>query len=164
MVLAEPINLHEWKVPDCIRRTGRLFTCGRPGRATHKRARVTVGEEIVDLWVGGLPQADIIHIVSLLGRKRDNFSEFSYYPFRSSQEPGAKPTFEEWLNNRYGPRFVVHEFPTVDARGVPPDVLEAAAARVRSLLKEGQTTVVIDSAGAERTARVCKAIGYKRVT
>ncbi len=123
-----------------------------------------MGEDIIDLWARGLPKADVMQIVSLLGRKKDGFSEFSYYPFRSAREPGTKPTFEDWLNDRYRERFVVHEFPTVDAQGIPPDVLDGATQRVRSLLKAGRTVIVIDSAGAERTARVCEAIGYTLVT
>jgi len=113
--------------------------------------------------VKGLPEAEILHIVSLLGKKTSGFSEFGYYPFRSSKEAGAKPTFQEWLDQRYGPRFVVHEFPTVDARGIPPNVLEAVTSHVLQLVEKGCTVVVVDSAGCERTARICEAIGYKRV-
>jgi hypothetical protein len=34
----------------------------------------------------GLPAAEVLHIVSLLGRKTNGFSEFAYYPFRSIRE------------------------------------------------------------------------------
>jgi hypothetical protein len=164
MVLTEPINLREWKAPHNSTQGGRLFTCGRPGRAIYRRAKVAVGEDIIDLWASGLPRAEVRHMVSLLGWKTTGSSEFGYYPFRSSKERGAKPTFEEWLNKRYPQRFVVYEFPTVDARGIPGDVLADATRRVLSLLEAGHTTIVIDSAGAERTARVCEAIGYTPVT
>jgi hypothetical protein len=120
--------------------------------------------DIIDLWKNGLPEADVLHIVSLLGKKTTGLSEFSYYPFRSAEEAGTKPTFEKWLNDRYGRRFIVHEFPTVDGRGIPRDVLDAARCCVLDCLERGHTTVVIDSAGAERTARVCEAIGYKRLS
>jgi hypothetical protein len=163
-VVTEPINLREWRTPARFERRGKLFTCGRPGRATHGRAKVAVSDRTIDLWASGLPAADVLHIVSLLGEKTTGLSEFSYYPFRSSEESGPKPTFEKWLNERYGQRFVVHEFPTVDGRGVPPDLLKAAGRRVLDCLERGHTTVVIDSAGAERTARVCEAIGYKRLS
>jgi hypothetical protein len=123
-----------------------------------------VADGTIDLWASGLPEADILDIVSLLGQKTTGFSEFSYYPFRSAKESGTKPTFEEWLNKRYKRRFVLHEFPTVDGRGIPPDVLDAAGRRVLGCLESGHTTLVIDSAGAERTARVCEAIGYKRAS
>jgi hypothetical protein len=164
MVVTEPINLWEWKAPAGSERCGRLFTCGRPGRATYGRAKVAVADGIIDLWMNGLPVADVLHIVSLLGQKTTGVSEFSYYPFRSTNELGTKPTFEEWLNGRYKRRFVVHEFPTVDGRGIPPDVLEAAGRRVRRCLERGHMTVVVHSAGAERTARVCEVIGYRRAS
>lgn len=164
MVLTEPINLREWKTRDGSHQMGRLFTCGRPGRATFGRAKVAVTEHIIDLWATGLPKADVLHIVSLLGKKTTGFSEFAYYPFRSSKEPGNKPTFEEWLNDRCGQRFVVHEYPTVDGRGIPRDILDGAARRVLSSLKAGHTTLVIDSAGAERTSRVCEAICFEPIT
>ena len=157
----EPINLREWKRPSGVEQQGRLFTCGRPGRATYGRAKIAVPEEIIDLWVNGLPLSDVLYIVSLLGRKTNGFSEFSYYPFRSALETGTKPTFENWLNDRYRQRFFVHEFPTIDARAIPLDVLQAAERQVLKCLQGHHTTVVLDSAGAERTARVCQAIGYK---
>ena len=164
MMVTEPINLREWKGPAGSERRGKLFTCGRPGWATHGRAKVTVAEGIIDLWASGLPDADVLHIVSLLGQKTTGLSEFSYYPFQSAKEVGTKPTFEKWLNERYGRRFVVHEFPTVDGQGISRDLLDAAGRRVLDCLESGHTTVVIDSAGAERTARVCEALGYKRLS
>ncbi len=115
------------------------------------------------MWANGLPEAEVLYIVSLLGKKKDCFSEFGYYPFRSSHESGTKPTFQEWLNKRYGHHFVVHEFPTTDATGIRPDVLDAVTHDVLNLIASGSTVVLVDSAGAERTARVCEAIGYKRI-
>jgi hypothetical protein len=171
MVSTEPINLREWKSLNSSKQTGHLFTCGRPGRATFGTKKVAVGEDIIDLWASGLPKADVVHIVSLLGRKRPRpgrktpgFSEFIYYPFRSSKESGSRPTFAEWLNNRYHERFVVHEFPTVDARGIPGDLLDGVTRRLLSLLEVGHTIIVLDSAGAERTNRVCTEIGYRPIT
>jgi len=157
MVRNEPANLCEWRVSG-----GRLFTCGRPGRATFGRQRRQIGEDTIDLWVNGLPKAEVLHIVSLLGKKPDGFSEFDYYPFRSSKESGAKPTFQEWLDERYGRRFIVHEFPTTDATGIPPDLLGAVKQCVLNLIASGHTVVIVDSAGAERTARVCEAINATR--
>lgn len=141
-----------------------MFTCGRPGRATFGRDRRPVDNVTIDLWVKGLPIAEVLHIVSLLGRKPDGFSEFGYYPFRSAQEHGSKPTFQDWLDERYSRRFVVHEFPTDDARGIPAEVLEVVRRHVLDLIKSARTVVIVDSAGAERTARVCEAMGYKRMT
>jgi hypothetical protein len=161
----EPMNLREWKPgaqAEC--RAGRLFTAGRPGRGSpgYGRARKSVDEAIIDRWVAGLPQAEVLQIVSLLGRKTDGFSEFTYYPFRSCRELSEKPTFQEWLDRRYGPRFVVHEFPTVDAHGIESEVLDDVKASIRRLLGAGNAVMIMDSAGAERTARVCEDIGFVR--
>lgn len=52
----------------------------------------------MDLWVKGLPAANLLYIVSLLGKKPNGYSEFSYYPFRSSKEDDDKPTFQQWLD------------------------------------------------------------------
>src|SRR5438046_611670 len=46
----EPANLREWRSTK-----GRLFSCGRPGRATLGRKRVAVDVETIDHWVNGLP-------------------------------------------------------------------------------------------------------------
>ena len=104
----------------------------------------------------------MLHIISLLGQKTTGFSEFGYYPFRSSEEVGTKPTFQEWLDKRYGRRFVVHEFRTTDGRGIPRDVLKDVTRHALDLIEKGSTVLVLDSAGAERTARVCEAMGYRR--
>ena len=160
LILMEPINLREWQKLSRRPIAGRLFTCGRPGRATHGRAKVSVSDHTIDLWQAGLPPAAVLHVISLLGKKTTGLSEFSYYPFRSVTEDGGSPTFEEWLNERYRRRFVVHEFPTTDGRGIPADILGAAGSQVLRCLETGHTTIVIDSAGAERTARVCESIGW----
>jgi hypothetical protein len=138
-----------------------MYTCGRPGRAIRGRSREPIGDDIIDEWVDGLPAGEVLHIVSLLGKKRDGFSEFDYYPFRSSRESGAQPTFQEWLDQHYQSRFVVHEFPTRDCTGIPSSDLKEITNHIRRLLEDGETVVVIDSAGAERTARVCEALGYE---
>ena len=101
MATKEPMNLSEWKPVITAPQRGRLFTCGRPGRATFGREKRPVGDDIINLWVQGLPEAEVLHIVSLLGQKTTGFSEFVYYPFRSSEEPGTKPTFQEWLDKHY---------------------------------------------------------------
>ena len=163
MARDEPVSLREWRALTNARDSGRLFTCGRPGRGTFGREKRPIDDDTIDLWVKGLPEAELVDIVSLLGKKTSGFSEFGYYPFRSSKESGTKPTFQQWLDERYGRRFVVHEFPTVDAQGIPPDVREAVTRHVLDLIGKRRTVVVVDSAGAERTARVCEAIGYKRM-
>jgi len=162
MAAQEPINLREWRPVTTAPQRGRLFTCGRPGRATFGREKRPVDEDTIDLWVKGLPEVEVLHIISLLGQKTTGFSEFGYYPFRSSEESGTKPTFQQWFDKRYGRRFVVHEFRTVDGRGISQDVLKAVTRHALTLIENGSTVLVLDSMGAERTARVCEAMGYKR--
>ncbi len=157
---SEPINLTEWRLQEA--QGGRLFSCGRPGRATFGREKVRVDDSTIEQWINGLPGAPVLHLVSLLGKKKSGFSEFGYYPFRSTHEAGTQPTLQEWLTERHGRRFVVHEFPTVDAQGIPSDTLDEVTHCVRQLLAQGNTVVVIDSAGAERTSRVCERLGKKR--
>jgi hypothetical protein len=163
MAFREPINFREWRL-----RGRRLFTCGRPGRAVFLRERRAIDERTIDLWVSGLPPIEPLHIVSLLGWKKGRkgkkgLSEFDYYPFRSSEELGTKPAFQDWLNERYGTQFVVHEFRTTDAMGIDPDVLERVIRYVANLLEGNNSVVIVDSAGAERTARVCEKMGYEPV-
>jgi hypothetical protein len=97
----------------------------------------------IDLWVKGLPEARPTHIISLLGWKKKGFSEFWYYPFRSSKKSGTKPTFQEWLDEHYVQCFVVDEFPTVDRRGIPPDILKVVTRRLLDD-RSGSTVVVVD--------------------
>jgi len=162
MTSKEPVNLREWRPPASAQFAGRLFTCGRPGRGTpgYGRARKPVDLGKIGRWIEGLPRAEVLHIVSLLGWKTDVFSEFDYYPFRSSQERGTKPPFQDWLDSRYGQRLIVWEFPTVDARGIEDSVLDDVKHCVPNLLEKNVTVVVVDSAGAQRTARVCEALGF----
>jgi len=163
--MTEPANLMEWKPqPDMKHRCGRLFTCGRPGRATFGNKRVQIGEPTISAWLNGLPKARPLSLISLLGKKKDHFSEFEYYPFRSVTETGSKPTFQEWLDKSCPGCFVVEEFPTIDALGIPAQALRAIVMRVSRLLEGGATVVVMDSAGAERTARVCESAGYERLS
>lgn len=163
MASSEPNNLCEWQAPENSTTEGRLLTCGRPGRATYGRERRQVPDDVIDLWAKGLPDNEVLHIVSLLGCKKDGFSEFGYYPFRSSKESGSQPTFQEWLDERYGRCFIVHEYPTVDLQGIPSDVLSTVTRQIIKLLEGSCTVVVVDSAGAERTARVCEKAGYTRM-
>lgn len=159
----EPYNLREWTTRHGPQESGRLFTCGRPGRGTFGIDKVQVPRNVIDLWARGLPKTDLLHIVSLLGQKRDGLSEFWYYPFGSSTESDHKPTFEKWLNSRYAKRFVVHEFPTTDHQGVPPEVRDEVAHCVSELMKKGYIVVIVDSARAERTGRIRERLGYTQV-
>src|SRR5271170_1143325 len=118
----EPYNLREW----CVS-SGRLFTCGRPGRGTYNPLTKPVPEYVIDLWVRGLPRVPRLSIISLLGYKPPSvkhpsgLSEFAYYPFRSRKEGGSKPIFQDWLISRCGPRLSVEEFPTLNRLPIVPD-------------------------------------------
>jgi hypothetical protein len=152
----EPCNLREWTVT-----SGRLFTCGRPGRGTFSGSKKQIPEHVIDLWVDGLPKLPQVSIISLLGHKHPSgLSEFTYYPFRSCLEDGAKPSFQDWLISRYGPRFIVEEFPTEDRLPMASCAyVEAIRNRVRTLLDSGAVVIIVDSAGVQRTGEVCRTIG-----
>jgi hypothetical protein len=152
----EPCNLREWTVT-----SGRLFTCGRPGRGTFSGSKKQIPEYIIDLWVDGLPKVPQVSIISLLGQKYPSgLSEFSYYPFRSCMEDGAKPTFQDWLISRYRSRFIVEEFPTQDRLPMAScEYVEAIRNCVRSLLDSGAVVIIVDSAGVQRTGEICGTIG-----
>lgn len=160
----EPINLRKWLPQSSTQRTGRLFTCGRPGRGTpaYGTNRIPVDDAVIDEWVGGLPLTGPLHIVSLLGRKRDSYSEFGYYPFRSCfGDEESRPSFQKWLNRQYARRFLVHEFPTIDSQGIEFGTMQRILFCVRNLLFKERTVLIVDSAGAERTARVCEQMPSK---
>jgi hypothetical protein len=107
-----------------------------------------------------LPDASTLHIVSLLGRLKDGFSEFSYYPFKSEHETGEEPTFQAWLDRRYGyGRFIVHEFPTTNGFAIPVETMMKLIARVSNLLKEGKPVVFVDSAGSLRNQELRETLG-----
>jgi hypothetical protein len=156
------MNLTEWRPPRPFNGGACLFTCGLPGIATFGREKIRVDDDTINKWVTGLPKANVLHIISLLGQNKNGISEFDCYPFRSSSESGPKPTFQEWFDERCGRRFIVHEFSMVDAREMPPDVLKAVKRLLIELIEKNDTVLVMDSAGTELTARVCEAIGYKR--
>jgi hypothetical protein len=152
----EPCNLREWTVT-----SGRLFTCGRPGRGTFSGSTKQIPEYVIDLWIDGLPKVPQASVLSLLGHKHPSgLSEFSYYPFRSCMEDGAKPTFQDWLISRYGPRFIIEEFPTEDRLPMAScEYVEAIRSRVRTLLDSGAVVIIVDSAGVQRTGEVCRTMG-----
>lgn len=143
---------------------GRLFTCARPGRSFGRTERVP--DEMVDLWLNGLPVADFHHLVSLLGEKEDGRSEYSFYSFRGTHERNrGKPTFQQWLDARHDTgRFQVWECPTVDAGDNALSDRDIASLRgiVFPLLKQGQTVVLFDSGGSQRTGQFCKETGFER--
>jgi hypothetical protein len=159
MTKREPYNLREWSVT-----SGKLFSCGRPGRGTFSGSTKRIPEYVIDLWIDGLPKVPQASIISLLGHKHPSgLSEFSYYPFRSCVENDARPTFQDWLTLRYGPRFTVEEYPTQDRLPMASgEYVEAIRNRVRSLLDSGAVVIVVDSAGVQRSGEVCGTIGISK--
>jgi hypothetical protein len=121
---------------------GRLFTCGRPGRSMGAKV-AKISDEVVDVWLKGLPSStgETI-IVSLLGRKPKGPSEFSYYSFRGGfdqpeDRPGC-PTWQEWLNERYGCRYRVCEFPTIDTDDIPESTKKVLFETIMKLMQAGK--------------------------
>jgi len=153
----EPCNLREWFVDH-----GRLLTCGRPGRGYYAAGNLPhkgVPGHILEEWVQGLCVADCVDIVSLLGKKKNGTSEFRYYPFRSSEESGGKPTLQSWLDAQRRGAFFVREFPTTDYQTIPADRVSGIVSYIQKLLGDGRTVVLVDSAGAVRTKQVRDAMG-----
>ncbi len=148
-----------------------FFTCGRPGR--EKGRTKPVPDELVHRWVLGLRErcGPNIVIISLLGRKGgpEGKSEFWFYFFCGGSDTAAerenRPTFQEWLDAHYKDlNILVREYPTFDGnhgKFVPLETLEAVSAEIKQLISMGRTVVVVDSAGAERTGRVCTHMGAK---
>ena len=122
-----------------------------------------MSDDLVHRWVLGLPGPHTA-VVSLLGRKPDGLSEFSFYSFYggfdvSSDHPGC-PSFQQWLDKSYPDLLIlVREHPTCDFKPVPVATLDAAAASIDELSSAGRTVVLIDSGGQTRTGAVCRNLG-----
>lgn len=119
-------------------------------------------------YLGRRPAREAAVIVSLLGRKPNGKSEFSYYSFRGGfDRPSERPgflSFQQWLDSRYGPgKHLVLDYPTVDTEQLSPDMLDEVSAKVLALVSEGRTVVVVDSGGVGRTGRVCHHMGLRQL-
>lgn len=100
-------------------------------------------------------------LISLLGRKPDGTSEFSFYSFRSALETPSNsdrsPSFQDWLCCAFPDRRIkVLEHPTVDLQKVPQTTLTAIRAAVLPLLAPKRSVIIVDSGGVTRTFQVCK--------
>jgi hypothetical protein len=119
-----------------------------------------VPDDLVHRWVLGLPGARTA-IVSLLGRKPDGTSEFSFYSFRggfdlASDRPGCL-SLQEWLDKWHGaPSIILREPPTCDFKPVSSETLEAVSSGISELTSAGRTVVLLDSGGVTRTGMVCR--------
>ena len=160
----EPYRLYRC-IPTAGTFRGEFFTCARPGRSREPLVK-SVPDDWVDAWVKGLPGAESIVIVSLLGWKANGQSEFSFYSFRGSGEETERPdrpTFQQWLDARYEKgRYRVIEFPTTDTKIVASEILNRVGTTILSLLHSGETVVLMDSGGFSRTGAVCRFMGFVR--
>jgi hypothetical protein len=169
-IMKEPKRLREWR-PRSGQGSGGLFTCARPGWSQGKKLD-KISDDVVEAWVNGLPRSSDVVIVSLLGHKPkpDGRSEFSYYSFRSCTETSAedarRPTFQEWLDAKYGPgRLSIIEHPTTDTDPVPIDILKTLKNEILTLLGANRIVVLMDSGGWSRVSQVCeKHMGFREIT
>jgi hypothetical protein len=150
----EPYRLRYWRVP-----TGKLATCARPGRSKYKDAS-RVPDNITHQWVQNLPGPNTV-VMSLLGRKPNGTSEYSFYPFYggfdTANERRGRPSFQEWLKENHADLSIeVQEHPTEDYRPIPKEVLAKIAPEISQLLALGRTVVLVDSGGQTRTSAVCR--------
>jgi hypothetical protein len=158
----EPYKLRRWRRQSSSDQIA-FFTCARPGRS--KGHAGAVPDNLVDKWIRGLPGIRPVAIVSLLGRKPDGLSEFSFYSFAGAFERPAerkgRPLFIDWLL-RWHPACVdrVIEHPTTDFKRIDVSTLAAVAADIEAHLTSGRTVVLIDSGGEIRTRQVCAHAGF----
>jgi hypothetical protein len=158
----KPYMLKRWRL-DATREPLWFFTCARPGRNGNQASKTaSVSDDVVHRWVLGLPGPHTA-IVSLLGRKPDGTSEFSFYSFYGGFDlPADNPgrlSFQSWLDKWHGSlSIILREHPTWDFKPMSPETLEAVSNEIRELASAGRTIVLIDSGGVTRTGRVCRHI------
>ena len=155
-------RLRRWRM-DTPTGPAYLFTCGRPGR--EKSKNLAVPDDLVHRWVLGLRGPNTA-IVSLLGRKPDGTSEYSFYSFcggcDTEAERGNRQTFQEWLETHHSSLgILVREHPTTDYGPIHLDTLDVVADDIRRLISQGYTVTIVDSGGETRTGKVCSYIGAK---
>lgn len=153
----EPYKLRRWKSKD-EPGPGHFYTCARPGRSKGKNGAIP--DNVVRKWVDGLPKSDGVVIVSLLGRKPDGLSEFSFYSFYGGLETQAdRPGclhFSKWLDKMYPDRgFELFEHPTIDFRPVPTPTLDQLGATIAPFIGAGRIIVLVDSGGEGRVRQAC---------
>ena len=158
----EPYKLRRWRHKSSTDQIP-FYTCARPGRS--KGNSGPVSDALVDKWIEGLPGNPPTIVVSLLGRKPNGLSEFSFYSFAGTFEDPAerksRPLFLNWLKRRHPGRVeVIIEHPTIDFKPIDIATLTAAVATIDTQLSKGQTVVLVDSGGETRTRQVCQHGGF----
>lgn len=159
--MRKPYRLRRWRLGQGPSATY-FFTCARPGRELGKSVS-PIRDEVVDKWVHGLPKPNTA-IVSLLGRKPDGLSEYSFYSFCGASDDAierrGRPTFQEWLQQRHRDLHItVCDHPTRDFSKIPPETFAAIRADIDLLFSQGRTVVLVDSGGEIRNATVCRFLG-----
>jgi len=157
----EPYRKRRWRKTGSPERIA-FFTCARPGRSLGSTQHVS--DDIVHKWVKGLPGPHTA-IISLLGRKPNGTSEFSFYTFcgkdDTPSEVRGKQLWQSWLDRHHRKcGITVIEHPTTDFQPITEDTLKGIARDVERLLSEGRAIVLIDSGGQTRTSTVCKRLGF----
>ena len=158
----KPYNLKCWIV-STPSGSAHFFTCARPGRETG--AWKQVPDQSVRVWVSALQKlGDNTTIISLLGRKPDGRSEFSFYSFcggfDTPSERDGRPTFQEWMDQHFKAHHIlIREHPTYDYGNICPETLDAVKNDIRELISVGHTVIVVDSGGETRTGQVRKHMG-----
>src|SRR2546426_2008088 len=137
----KPFRLRRWQIGTPTDRF-HFFTCARPGRTGDPASKhAQVSENMVHRWVLGLPYPNTA-IVSLLGRKPDGLSEFSFYSFYGgfdspSEHPG-RLSFQEWLDRWHGDlSIVVSQHATQDFEPIQHEMLDEIASDINKLLSAG---------------------------
>ena len=150
--MSEPFRLKAWKLVRPFQ--GLFYTCARPGRSLGTKAKVP--DHIVLDWARGLPGGQETFVISLLGEKpTTGRSEFSFYSSFSEAE-----SFAAFLNGSILDRqFYIIDYPTIDRKEIAPAMLATIADRVRRLISQQRTVVIMDSGGCTRTGAVAKYLG-----
>ena len=158
-----PFRLRRWHLHGTDRAIV-FYTCARPGRSGNPSSRTaSVTDKTVSAWVRGLPGSNVA-IISLLGKKPDGMSEYSFYSFSGGldRQTDQKPRFASWLRERHlDLEIELIEHPTTDFQPVPPTTISGVLTSLERLAARGKTVTIVDSGGETRTGAVCRAIGAK---
>jgi len=162
--LSGPLRLRQFLPPVDDSALGSLWACARPGWSPKtKEKKKHVSEQRVRAWLAGLPGEPPIHLVSLLGKKDNDLSEYSTYDFRGRFDPeDGRPIFQEYLDQIEGRgKFIVHEFCTTDLRSVPASKLDEIVKRIWELLQLQLTVILFDSGGVGRVGQVRQRLHFQ---
>lgn len=129
-----------------------LWTSARPGRPLGKKAAVP--DDACLTWLQDLRnKARPTAIVSLLGWKDANSKdEHSFYSFKTADG------FARWMAKQ-APEVRFLQYPTRDGVTIPDDQLSKIVNAATALLLNGDSVVILDSGGVDRTGAVRRKLG-----